>query len=198
MRKAWLFVVAGAILAVSGVSAAAVYSYASANKSDGAIRSDLGLASGAKVTRLADGGVSFQGALTPKEANEAHQMNLAADAGPGAIECSGPEANLSCTPVEDSSVSEAIRSGQTIYGRTVYGDVSSGVDSGKPVLGADELLCGDLAAATGVMSCHTAAAQPPVISAAQKMLVTYTAYATHDGRIVVGRSSPAEIELRSR
>lgn len=133
------------------------------------------LAPGSRV-EVDSGGVRFGGRLTPAAAAEAHRMNELAEAGPGAVRCRGTAGSLSCTVVPDAALLGAIRSGETIYGRTVHSDVTKAVDEKIPYLEADELLCHDVIRSAKVLTCSAASAVAPTIAPDEKMLVTYKRY----------------------
>jgi hypothetical protein len=102
-------------------------------------------------------------------------MQELADAGPNDIRCSDDSAILRCTAVPGQEALDALRNGETLYGRHVYSDVSRAADTGIPVFEADELFC-DPPGADGIMLCRAAGEVQPTVSPGQKMLATYRRY----------------------
>jgi hypothetical protein len=169
----------GAVLVSAGATAAfQPFSTAEAtNRVSADSRSEIlgELSVGSEVSMNDDGSISFQGRLNAEAADEAKRINEMSSAGPAAIRCEGNDARVVCSVVPDEAVLAAIRSGERIYGRMVYGDLSSAVASGVSVLDLDELVC-DGHQSDGTMVCSRAGEIQPVLAKGEKMLVTYKLY----------------------
>jgi hypothetical protein len=135
----------------------------------------VALAVGALSAAFASAGQSSDPA--PEELTEAESaaLNTLAEAGPNDIRCIGSGEVLTCAGVPGEEALSALRNGEELYGRHVYGDVSRVADTGIPFFEADELLCGE-AAQDGTLSCSPAGAVQPTVERDQTMLATYRRY----------------------
>lgn len=141
--------------------------------------------------------VSLDEGLAPEEATALNDgMQVAADAGPNSVRCTGSGAIMACTVVPDKEVIPALKGGEELYGRTVYGNLEKGIASGNALFASDELVCAS-AASDGTIACSPAGKVQPAIPAGETIFVTYAPYnATVDKRgNVVGRSGIPTVPL---
>jgi hypothetical protein len=129
---------------------------------------------GAVVRKQEDGSISVHGRATPIEENEIRESARLADAGPNSIRCAGTGAMLTCTPVPDADVVQALKSGDTLYGRTVYRGIRDATIDDAPLFESGELVCGD--AKRGTIICSRVDHVPPVIAVGESFFVTYKPY----------------------
>jgi hypothetical protein len=151
---------------------------------------------GAVVKLTENGGFSIFGKrkLTPA----IEQMNHLEKGGPQNIRCSGRRSQLTCTPVEASAVVDALKRGETIYGRAVYGDIPTDINATRPILTADDLVCGK-AGSDGSMACTPVGVAMPTIAADATTFVTYKPFRVmFDGDRMIARPELPTIALERR
>lgn len=150
---------------------------------------------GAVVTLKEDGGYSIVGRRTPSVAHQ--QLDALSRGGPQSVRCDANGEQFMCVPMADRLVLDALKRGETVYGRAVYAGIPQGSRT-TPMLTPDELICGE-SSLSGSMSCVRASDATPKIAADATALVTYTPFRVRfEGDRTIGLPQPATIAVERR
>ena len=128
---------------------------------------------GAVVRKLEEGNFSVAGKMTAEAAAEVERAEALANTFPASLRCSGDAMRLNCTAVPDSDVIPALRRGEPIYARRLYGGIRREIiENQVPYFTADEFVC-DGQITGGTMRCTSVAVRRPEIAPSQTSFVTY-------------------------